>query len=650
MATKKSGKSVIINSFLQKEYAPTSLTLPTPNAIIYEGWDKDYIELKIESDPKIKGYEKEQIFKFHSHEETREKIDSLFREAKIDDESSYKIPDMHLKLPQHLDYIIIDTPGPDLAGAEHKSIADKWMKEADAIIFASDFSKHLTNDEIKFLKDIRETLAKYDKFHSLIFTINKIDMRYQDSENKSIVKFVDFFRRRLEEMEYKGIPVMATSALEYFNVFELKRVLAKYNIKEEINYKKFDSILDELSDNSDDDLDTSEETIIDNVEGNLRKLKRFVKIKNPDLDDLIAESGMPLLLKRTDYIAKTKANVEIFKHLFRKIDSELSAIKNEFLIKEVKRLQSQKTELLEDIESIGEFFTKKKGEIDNYFKDDSLKKVVKKSLIKGFDEINSKAKAAIATEFQTIEDKVMINKLHSFEVNSKEVIDHVEPILKAEIVNSINRINREKNSYIRQIDTFTKDINSEILKFIESKKFKEKYDLDLSFPTLDPALKQSSFRIDWESVFEKSISNPKVKIDSRSEKKKTIDHGCGFLCWRKLFGKRYEKVTVSYFDKEKTHNGLRNTRNKLEKELQKNINNAKNKSIEKINKQLEKFAAIVKKQANGLLDSYRETNEWLKINLVDDIEKVEKLTKLFSTIEIEFNDVYKTWTSIKGEK
>jgi hypothetical protein len=44
---------------------------------------------------------------------------------------------------------------------------------------------------------------------------------------------------------------------------------------------------------------------------------------------LIAESGMPLLLKRTDYIAKTKANVEIFKHLFRKMDSELSAIKNE---------------------------------------------------------------------------------------------------------------------------------------------------------------------------------------------------------------------------------------------------------------------------------------------------------------------------------
>jgi len=94
--------------------------------------------------------------------------------------------------------------------------------------------------------------------------------------------------------------------------------------------------------------------------GNLRKLKRFVKIKNPDLDDLIAESGMPLLLKRTDYIAKTKANVEIFKHLFNKMDSELSAIKNEFLIKEIKRLQSQKTELLEDIESIGEFFTKKK--------------------------------------------------------------------------------------------------------------------------------------------------------------------------------------------------------------------------------------------------------------------------------------------------
>jgi hypothetical protein len=130
-------------------------------------------------------------------------------------------------------------------------------------------------------------------------------------------------------MGYKGIPVMATSALEYFNVFELKRVLAKYNIKEEINYKKFDSILDELSDNSDDDLDTSEETIIDNIEGNLRKLKRFVKIKNPDLDDLIAESGMPLLLKRTDYIAKTKANVEIFKYLFRKMDNELSAIKNE---------------------------------------------------------------------------------------------------------------------------------------------------------------------------------------------------------------------------------------------------------------------------------------------------------------------------------
>jgi len=80
------------------------------------------------------------------------------------------------------------------------------------------------------------------------------------------------------------------------------------------------------------------------------------------------------------------------------------------------------------------------------------------------------------------------------------------------------------------------------------------------------------------------------------------------------------------------------------------IDSAEDKSIIEMNSQLDKFAIMVKQQADSLLDSYRETNEWLKIHLDDDIEKVEKMTKFFSTIDREFKDVDKIWTSIKGEK
>ncbi len=650
MATKKTGKSVIINSFLEEEYAPTSLTLPTPNAIIYEGWDEKYIELKIEADSSIKGYEKAIIKKFDTARETREFVYGQFKKAQIDEENAHKLPDMYIRIPQKLEYLIIDTPGPDLAGADHSEIAEKWMRESDAIVFASDFSKHLTDGEIKFLKNVKLALAKYDKFHSLIFTINKIDMRYQDNENKSIVKFIDFFRRRLDEMGYGGIPVMATSALQYFDIFELKRVFKKYELEYSNDYKSLRDTIEDLDDEDEDRVTSEDKTINTFILESLTKLKRFHRIKNPTLDNLSSFSGMPFLINRVNYIAKTKANIEIFKYIFGEIDKELSGIKNEFLLKEIKRLQEQKDELLEDIDSVGKFFRATKKDVEIYFSNNTLTNEAKELLDYSYENINSKAIAGIETEIETIKEDSIMNEKSSIKVDTKNIISMVEPVLQEEITSLMSYINDTKNSYMDSMDSFIKETNRELISFIDSKKFKEKYNLDLSFPTLDPALKQSEFKIDWESVFDKNMFKQTETIDSESERDKTIDHGSGFLWFREIFGTRYETITESYFDEQKAMEGLNKVRDRLKSTLLQNIELAKYRSKEAMNKQLDDFAKRIKAQADSLVDSYIETNEWLRIHLDDDIDKVETKTKLLNALNTPFDEMDSVWKLIKDEK
>lgn len=155
MALKKSGKSVLVNCFLGEEYAPASAELPTFNSCIYKKSGDRTISLKYQG--------QQMIFKNPSG--IKEYILDEFRNAHADKKSGCIFDDMEIRYVPNADslcsYTIIDTPGPDLAGSDHKRVAYKWIGEADVVVFIVDYAKHLTKSEEDFFRDIKTAFESF---------------------------------------------------------------------------------------------------------------------------------------------------------------------------------------------------------------------------------------------------------------------------------------------------------------------------------------------------------------------------------------------------------------------------------------------------------------------------------------------------------
>ncbi len=191
-ATKKSGKSVIVNSMIEYEIAPTSLELATPNNCIYRKSADEEFHLKY----------KGKRFANSDPEAIRSLLDEIFINAGKDYERGLGIPDMELWYPSSKNgfstYTIYDTPGPNLANATaHKETARRGIDAADVIVFTIDYSKYLTDDEYDYLKEVWHMCQKKGKKYSLILNVNKLDLRYDDGSDKNIVRIVDLIRNKL---------------------------------------------------------------------------------------------------------------------------------------------------------------------------------------------------------------------------------------------------------------------------------------------------------------------------------------------------------------------------------------------------------------------------------------------------------------------
>ena len=63
------------------------------------------------------------------------------------------------------------------------------------------YSNHLTNDEVTFLKNIHSLFKENNKFYSLFITVNRIDERYAVNEEKSVDRILDYISTRLEDLK-----------------------------------------------------------------------------------------------------------------------------------------------------------------------------------------------------------------------------------------------------------------------------------------------------------------------------------------------------------------------------------------------------------------------------------------------------------------
>jgi len=333
MATKKSGKSVTVNSFLGNDYSPSSFELPTPNSIIYKSNNTDSIVLNY----------RDELKEFEDVDLLRNYVEEIYKNAEIDIKRAAPVEDMYIHYKNRNrnlnNFTIIDTPGPNLAGSNHREIAYKWIAAADVVVFVIDYSKYLTTDEENYLRDIKTFFDKYDKSHCLIVIVNKIDLMYASGENKSVVRFLDFLQYKLKELGYKGFVVFAASALQYFSAVKVPKLKDCEHLYEE-GSETLTRALRKCKSNY---IGQKEMSIIRTLEDYIRDLEDYHGIEDVSLNKIIEKSGMPRVMNYTNYITTQKVNVELFKAAMRKIDDKYVNIKNNFFTFQLTHLSESKT-------------------------------------------------------------------------------------------------------------------------------------------------------------------------------------------------------------------------------------------------------------------------------------------------------------------
>lgn len=345
MSLKKSGKSMLVNCLIGEEYAPASTELPTFNSCIYKRSKNNIISLN---------YQGQQLI-FKNPTEIKEYILDEFRNAHSNKKGGYMLDDMEINYVSGANslcnYTIIDTPGPDLAGSDHKNVAYKWIGEVDVVLFIVDYTKHLTKSEEDFFRDIKEVFERHNKIYSFIVVVNKLDLMYLSEEKKSAVRFIDFLRYKLKELGYSGFIVLGISALQYFyaqKVLQIKECTGldtddRYMLREclDATLKRYQG--------------KEEMTILSFIDNQIRNLLWFHGIDGATLKTLKEKSGVEQLIKYINYIAVEKASVEMFRQKVSLIDQRLSEMKDNIFCQIVK-LQDRKKHLETEILEVMQFY------------------------------------------------------------------------------------------------------------------------------------------------------------------------------------------------------------------------------------------------------------------------------------------------------
>ena len=345
MGTKKAGKSVIINSILGRDYAPTSSELPTPNVVRYIPCSEDT--------PLTLDY-RGTTQTFSTPEELSSYILGEFRAAQKNTGEGSELEDMTIYYPsdQYTGYEVIDTPGPNFAGAgtKHYEIARKCIREADICIFVMNYSNHLTNDEQKFLQEIRSVFAEQGKFYSLFIAVNRIDERYASEVEKSVCRLVDYIRSRLEGLGYRNVILFGTSALQSFYLDKTSDFMRELNIcppDDEPLMPELDTLFDDFPKQA-----KKHTTELAFMETALRNLKRFHGVSKPTASDLQIFSGIPQLEQHLKYVGESKVDNEIVYNVIMRCEGYFSAIRNALLVTRLLELSEQDKDALTELDKL----------------------------------------------------------------------------------------------------------------------------------------------------------------------------------------------------------------------------------------------------------------------------------------------------------
>ena len=678
MGTKKAGKSVIINSLLNCDYAPTSLELPTPNNIIYTPNNKDNI-LCLE-------YKREKKT-FDTADKLKQYITNEFEIAQDKTGKGSELKDMRIYYPSDTltGFEILDTPGPNFAGAgeEHAKKTEKAIKIADVCIFVINYSTHLTNDEASYLEKIRNYFKEHDKFYSLFITVNRIDERYSTDVEKSVIRIIDYIRNRLEELQYNNISVFGTSALQSFYLEKVRQIQKEYSQNEQVLLGNINAeIIDELKDKYEDD--DEKLTPLNFIGKSFIEMKDFHKMKNGNGEQLNLLSGMPQLDRYCHYIGEQKADTEIVNAVLFKVDMNLADIRNKFFLKELKELVESLGQEIEDLKKDVKDLQKTAKIIFDRLNVDEYKEQINRTtskIVKDYiDEVYVDFEGDLIDIICTINfDKDAVYKLmqneYKISTNIKDEIDKSFDFYNTKIIEILNkRLDINKKGFATELESKFKDCSVEIQNKYDSIKSKIEKNITLrtivdkvSMPNVsfsfqkrnDSSLLVDSFDYEINSFIQDSIKK-NTKIQNREYTRNLFEawsEGDNILesSWnvfvtlrnkgRELVGSNKVYRDNADLDKVKEEY-VKYMKDSLKKEFYKGIESLKDKFDElqkTIFKDLSTQCDEVKDFYNNTFTDFYNALDKLSKSKSEDKEKNEKQIKELEYIESKLKDVYKSF-------
>lgn len=501
-ATKKTGKSMVVNGLIGEDFAPTSLELPTPNNIVYIPAEENIIKLE---------YKNEETY-FNSPYECKVYIKQEFEKVK---KEGAKIEDMQIYYPyknyKQKKYRIYDTPGPDLASSKnseesHKEVYKKALLDSDVAVFVIDYSKYAQESEVKLFQEIKEQFFdKSSRNMSFICAVNKIDLVFNDAESeKMVIKIADFISEKFKSLGFQNFIVIPLSAMTYFYLEKLSSSFP--DIKEANNIRsKLIEIEGEISE--DDESLRTYLTFIQNISNSIANL---YGIRNLRYEDILNLSYFDYFESYIDYIVSSKAKVERIFSIISFIESTLTAIKNEI---------EGRIRLLEgDLEKIREILS----DFLHTVKEDKNSPISKENLIKSLTET-----------------KIEIHQAF---------IDAVRRSLKDSRRQAIQRVKFERES-------IEEDVTEDILAFkngyLSESSFRNKYSsLEV---VIKPEIETSNIEITAIAIDEKlkTISKQlKERANLIEEKVKELNHSLKDILGKEISYDSFEIFSVPEFSME----------------------------------------------------------------------------------------------------
>lgn len=323
-ASKKTGKSTIVNNMIGRELAPTSMEVPTPNLCIYRKSPDGRYHLVQEGSDQI----------FPDSSSVTKHLLEVFDEAQRNDIDV--IPDMEILYASNRNgfeaYTVYDTPGPDRAEAEgHWEAAYRAVEACDVELFAIDFRKALTTAEEQYLRDIKKSFDEHEKIHTLVFTVNRIDEAFEQKGAFSKIRQIEGIRRRLRQIDpgYTQCVIFATSAQAYFQTLELDQIARSSPavaplLEADANWLNvFPLVLDDLLD---EDAGDDVMLVINGLNQQAQNLRYRLGMQQVDRKVMQDFSGMPQLMRYVSYIAQSKARDEILNDITFTIASLVSSV------------------------------------------------------------------------------------------------------------------------------------------------------------------------------------------------------------------------------------------------------------------------------------------------------------------------------------